>query len=82
MSEAAKIKTPNVCKGLPCPGYCAGCPSAHNCKKVLDYIDKLRAQIHDIEVSPRSPSSEMQAGLRAAREELAGMKKLIGEIRA
>ncbi len=69
-------KTPDSCKGLPCVGYCTGCPSARDCKKVLDYIDELRVQIHDIEVSPRSPSSEMRAKLRGLREELDKMKML------
>ncbi len=71
-----KTKTPDTCKGLPCKGYCTGCPSAQDCKKVLDYIDELRVQIHDIEVSPRSPSSEMRARLRGLKEELADMKML------
>ena len=69
-------KTPDTCKGLPCVGYCTGCPSAHSCTKILDYIDELRVKIHDIEVSPCSPSPEMRNGLRKYKEALTEMKML------
>ncbi len=71
-----KNKTPGTCIGLPCVGYCTGCISTQSCLKVLDYIGQLRVKIHDIETSPRTPSSEARANLRAYRESLDEMKRL------